>query len=68
MSLSEKIEELLNDSRLIERFLKSGKLTSGALKKQLSTLEDLSDEHDELDIDDLLKELQNDESDEAVSS
>lgn len=64
MPLSEKIEQLLVDSRLIEQNLKTGKLTASFLKKYLSNLDDLSNEHGELDVEELLEELRNCENDE----
>lgn len=60
MPLSDKVSFLLFDSRLVERNLRLGKINQSSLKKYLSSLDDLSSEHDLLDIEELFKELKKD--------
>jgi len=57
MPLNKKMEELVYDSRLLERYLKEGKLSKRALKKYEKELQDLSHEYDEIDVEELLEEV-----------
>jgi len=58
MPLDKKIQELLFDSRLLEKHLKEGKLDQKTLQKHLKSLKDLSKEYDEIDVEEILKEVQ----------
>lgn len=64
MSLSDKIKELLFDSRLIERNLKLGKIDQNSLKKYLNSLDDLSNDYELLDVEELFNELKEEENNE----
>ncbi len=61
MPLNEKMKELIYDSRLIERYLKEGKIDEKALKEYEKGLPDLSNECDEIDIEELFEEIQSKE-------